>query len=121
MAAQRDENGRFLQGNKAASGRPPLPPELRAKCRRLTLEGLPLIEAILKDTTEPGATRIKAWEAFRDTGYGKPPQAIDLNVYTDLSIGELAAEAQRLSAEFAALEASGSSKGRDTVGFVSDS
>ena len=116
MAVERDANGRFRQGNKVASGRPPLPPELRAKCRNLTLAGLPLIEAILKDPKEPGATRIKAWEAFRDTGYGKPPQAIDLNVYTELTIGELAAEARRLGAELAELEASGGGEGSDAGG-----
>ncbi len=113
MPIERDENGKFLPGNKGGTGRKPIPPELRAKCRKLTLDGLPLIEAILQDPGEPGATRIKAWEAFRDTGYGKPPQAIDLNVYTDLSIGELAAEARRLGAELAALEASGEGEGSD--------
>ena len=116
MPTERDQNGKFLPGNKGGTGRKPIPPELRAKCRKLTLDGLPLIEGILKDPAEPGATRIKAWEAFRDTGYGKPPQAIDLNVYTDLSIGELAAEACRLSAELAELEASSDGEGAKAGG-----
>jgi hypothetical protein len=67
------------------SGRPPADPELRMLCREKTIAGVDRIYEILNDPDEPGATRVAAWCALRDTGYGKPAQAIAFKDFTEYS------------------------------------
>jgi len=71
------------------SGRPPADPELRQLCREKTTAGVDRIYEIRNDPDEPGATRVAAWCALRDTGFGKPAQAIAFKDFTEAPPADL--------------------------------
>jgi hypothetical protein len=45
-----------------------------------TLAGVAVVESIMNDPDQPGSTRVLAWCALRDTGFGKPETRVFANV-----------------------------------------
>ena len=59
--------------------------DLRAAARELTEDAIDTLATVMKDPKTPAAARISAAQALLDRGYGKPPQAIELNSEPDLT------------------------------------
>jgi uncharacterized protein DUF5681 len=62
------------------SGRPKINPELRDLARRHTKIALTALVEIARDAKAPPAARVAAANALLDRGYGRPMQAVDLEV-----------------------------------------
>jgi hypothetical protein len=67
-----------------AGGRPKAYGPLKALCQDKTLQGVAIVEAIMNDETQPGSTRIAAWCALRDTGFGRPETRVFADVQHSL-------------------------------------
>jgi len=101
----------WVKGEKVpGAGRPPTPVELRDMCRALTPEAIETAEKLMRKAKQE-RVKLLAVDTILDRGYGKPKQSVDVNVYSELSNTELAAEARRLAQELAELDASGDSEG----------
>lgn len=71
MPANRDENGRFITGNKAnPSGRPKIPADVREAIRAACPEAVRVLIDLLHSKKE--AYRLEAAKTLLDRGYGKP-------------------------------------------------
>ena len=71
------------------NGRPKTYPELRMLCQEKTIESVDAIYDIVQDPAQPGATRVAAWCALRDTGFDKPAQRIAFKDFTEHPVGDL--------------------------------
>ena len=71
------------------NGRPKTYPELRMLCQEKTIESVDAIYEIVRDPAQPGATRVAAWCALRDTGFDKPAQRIAFKDFTEHPAGDL--------------------------------
>jgi hypothetical protein len=58
-------------------------------CQEKTIESVDAIYDIVQDPAQPGATRVAAWCALRDTGFDKPAQRIAFKDFTEHPAGEL--------------------------------
>jgi hypothetical protein len=59
--------------------------DVKAAARELTEDAIDALATVMKDPKTPAAARISAAQALLDRGYGKPPQAIELNSEPELS------------------------------------
>jgi hypothetical protein len=66
------------------AGRPKAYGPLKALCQDKTLAGVAIVEQIMNDPEQPGSTRIAAWCALRDTGFGKPETRVFADVQHSL-------------------------------------
>jgi hypothetical protein len=53
--------------------------------RERTQDAIDTLFAIMRDPKAPAAARVSAAQAILDRGYGKPPQAIEVNAEPDLA------------------------------------
>jgi hypothetical protein len=59
--------------------------DVKAAARELTEDAIDTLATVMKDPKAPAAARISAAQALLDRGYGKPPQAIEVNSEPDLT------------------------------------
>jgi hypothetical protein len=59
--------------------------DVKAAARELTEDAIDTLATVMKNPKAPAAARISAAQAILDRGYGKPPQAIDVNAEPDLN------------------------------------
>jgi hypothetical protein len=76
------------------TGRPKRPTAIEARrifrdvmtaARERTQDAIDTLFAIMRDPKAPAAARVSATQAILDRGYGKPPQAIEVNAEPDLA------------------------------------
>lgn len=77
--AVRGADGRFLPGNKTG-GRTRMPEELVEMCRALSPQAIETAKKIMLDKEARAGDRLRAAEIILDRGYGKPQQAVNLEV-----------------------------------------
>ena len=77
--SHRGSDGRFLPGNRTG-GRKKLPEELVELCRALSPKAIETAKEIMLDKNASAQSRLKAAEIILDRGYGKPQQAVNLEV-----------------------------------------
>lgn len=67
------------------SGRPKLNPELKQKLKQLGEESLSVIESLMR-SAEDASIRLKAAQYLSDRAFGKPHQAVDMEMTGDISL-----------------------------------
>ena len=77
----RQKNGQFGKGN-TCGGRKKLPQELVEMCRELTPEAINTARRIMLDESAKDGDRLRAAELIVDRAYGKPRQAVDVDMET---------------------------------------
>lgn len=100
-----------------------MPHEFGRLARRKSLPALKFCIKVV-ESREPNARlpdKLRAAELIMDRGFGKPKQAVDVNLYLELTNEQLRAEAERIAgeaseiaAELAGLEGSSGSAGSTT-------
>ena len=75
----RDEKGRFVKGNRSG-GRPKMPDEMKQAFKDLTPAALAALAKIVNNEEARDADRIRAAEVILDRGWGKPTQAVDMDL-----------------------------------------
>lgn len=79
MAAERDEHGRFVRGNKSNGGRPK---GLAERARAATKDGESLVRffaSVLDDVSAETRDRMEAGKWLADRGWGKAAQSVELS------------------------------------------
>lgn len=66
------------------NGRPKMPPELIKAFRDRTQDALNTLVEIMNDKDGRGSERVKAAEVVLDRAWGKPIQAVDASVTSDI-------------------------------------
>lgn len=77
--SRRGSDGRFLPGNRTG-GRKKLPEELVEMCRALSPQAIETAKKIMLDKEARAGDRLRAAEIILDRGYGKPAQAVNLEI-----------------------------------------
>ena len=72
--------------------------EFMRLCRQYAPQMFHHVKEIVENKDEFGATRLNAMKFIRETGYGKPRQAIELNVEQDIPPEMMTSEQLRLAA-----------------------
>lgn len=88
MAEKSEKNARkrgtgrpFVKGQVAnPGGRPKIPEDIKQAFKDLTPKAIETLQKILDDDNAKYADKIKAAEIIMDRGYGKPTQALDVDV-----------------------------------------
>ena len=75
----RDAGGRFTAGWKGG-GRPKMPEEMKQAFKDLTPAALKALAKIVNNEDARDADRIRAAEVILDRGWGKPTQAVDMDL-----------------------------------------
>jgi hypothetical protein len=70
-------------------GRPARLKVLREKAANYCDADVEYLHEIICDKEQPGATRVMAWCALRDTAYGKPPQALAISQQTHVTLQDI--------------------------------
>ena len=78
---KKQKGGRFKPGQSGnPSGRPKIPEDVKAAFKELTPQAVETLKGIMLNPLAKDADRIKAAEIIMDRGYGKPTQAVDVDV-----------------------------------------
>jgi hypothetical protein len=88
--------GQFVKGTSGnPSGRPKVVGHVREIARQRTAEAMETLVTVMLDKDAPHTARVTAANSILDRGYGKPAQALDLNLarksFDELSDDELKA------------------------------
>lgn len=85
IAEKRDKNGRFLPGN-AGGGRPKIPQEVKEAIRAACPEAVQVLIEIMSNQREKTCNRLEAAKTLLDRGYGKPAQAMNVEVSGNMDV-----------------------------------
>lgn len=78
---RKPNSGSFKPGQSGnPSGRAKIPEDVKAAFKELTPQAVATLKGILLSDTSKDSDKIKAAEIILDRGYGKPAQALDVDV-----------------------------------------
>jgi len=78
MAAERDQNGRYIKGHDSNGGRPKLPADFKVFCQTTAIDKVK--DFVKRWPSLDDSMRLKVTEILLDRGWGKPAQHVDADI-----------------------------------------